>query len=487
MKYLYKYFYCFAFAIGIHIPLTAQIEFNNNFEKAILTHTDEADEIDFLLAIGDEMDQQNANNLKQSLQSFIDGLDSKKIKSRKREKGIKYVSEKIEDHYLGEFSANADFHELLAKKLFNQVTASAIYALVLSKFEIPYEIKEKENAIYLIAYPSDDRIQLIKSVPGSSQQITDANQKKGEVEILLQLEYISQKDLSNGDFTKAYDNFYYPPKKLTIKELAGIQYFNKALVSSRNSDFHMSLNTIRKCQVLYPHQRNVFVEQLLLTQLLATFNFNSTYSDYLIQYAKHPNALDAYLQSVYQVMLDDKLTKEGDISYIDTVYASLKKHIKDPIILGSINEAHNFAFSSFYHQKSKFKKSIEYAANAYAYNKNNTTYQALIVEGLIRSFYNNAGTVKKMKEMDSYIDRFPFLIENPIFQQLRFQNYAIIAYSYFTANDEQVGLEYLGYMEAIADQAIEDEEININENQFGYIYAEAGALYYRKKQLLRKV
>jgi hypothetical protein len=69
------------------------------------------------------------------------------------------------------YKLSNNFSEIFETGYYNCVSGSALFALILSKLEIPYQIIEAPTHVFLIAYPNTEKIVLESTIPdeGSHQ------------------------------------------------------------------------------------------------------------------------------------------------------------------------------------------------------------------------------------------------------------------------------------------------------------------------------
>jgi tetratricopeptide (TPR) repeat protein len=184
--------------------------------------------------------------------------------------------------------------------------------------------------------------------------------------------------------------------------------------------------------------------------------------------------------SSYEVLINNRLFLQSDIQLTDSAYAFLQDNLLDSALKVDISEIHFTNYARYFAQKSELIKSLEYSTKAFAINPKNVNTQALITQCLVQDLSRRSGSFGTLKKMDDYQVAFPFLNENNLFQSLYFYTYAYQALNHLHADDLDKGLEYLGLLEGLIDRF--GDELRYDENQFGMVYAEAGAAYFRERK-----
>jgi len=94
------------------------------------------------------------------------------------------------------------FSRIFEAGIYNCVTASMLYALILDHYQIPYEIKEKPTHIYLVALPGKDNI-LFETTNPRGLYVPDEKFKRDYVNSLVQLKYTTQEHVNEVGLANA--------------------------------------------------------------------------------------------------------------------------------------------------------------------------------------------------------------------------------------------------------------------------------------------
>ena len=120
-----------------------------------------------ICAIDSTFSETNYSEYYKKLDDVIKTLPSKESKSKKETKRIKKVYDIIHSKFLKKYEANSIFTDIFKNGNYNCVTASAIYAYIFDKLDVPYHVKEAPSHVYLIAYPKTHNIYLETTAPGA--------------------------------------------------------------------------------------------------------------------------------------------------------------------------------------------------------------------------------------------------------------------------------------------------------------------------------
>ncbi len=480
-----KNFICLSFLfVFFHGKVDAEtdslslITFKTTYEEQVLSKSN-ANNLARFLAIDENITPEKAENIEKRINAFIVSLKNKNFQSRSNEKKIKLVFDETHKKFLRKYQNVVNFNKIFETGEYNCVSASALYAMILEGLYIPYQIKETPTHVYLIAYPQTNGIVLESTSPTDGYFVQNEKTMQNAVNYLIELKYVTKEEVDNKGIKKVYNNFFHSQENIDIHQLAGIQYYNEALTDFSNKEYIDAYNAIIKAEILYTSKRTEFIKHALLGNILNKATFSELKDIiYYTEFANLEKSEKSNIISLYEEMIiNNHLYVESDVSFTVSAFDYISKNIKDNNLLKTISENHYNGLSKFYYHKSERDSTLKYATLAYELNDKNITTQSLIGTSILQSLSKNIGSEKITTKIDEYQEQYPFLEENKDFQGFRFLNITILACYQFVADDLTNGLKNLRLL-----NQLEEKNININENQYGLVYAEAGALYYRLRQ-----
>jgi hypothetical protein len=203
--------------------------FDNDLEKNIFTSLEAGKEVDDLAlflasdpAFSKEADVKTAA-LK--LNGFLE--HSKQTKGELKSKELKSLYKNIHQSFLNQYVDNPVFGSIFSSGEYNCATATALYAVVLNKLAIPYDIHETPEHVYIVAAPQSHSILFETTAPGAKILQINDKVKKLFVEEMYNNKLISKDDFENGDRNALFDKYYYENVPIHMRELAGLLYYNK--------------------------------------------------------------------------------------------------------------------------------------------------------------------------------------------------------------------------------------------------------------------
>ena len=458
---------------------TDSIIFKTEFERDILTNIDQYGDIEILLAISENATFDYASKIRDGINAFGRELDSKKFSAKNEEKKVKILFNLTHKWFFQKYREGSTFDRIFDVKEYNCVSATALYAIMLKEYNIPFVIKETPTHVYSLAYPKTKGIVLESTAPKDGYYYLDDNDVRKVVNSLVESKYFTKDEVSAKGVRNIYNEHFFSKDDINIRELAGLQYYNEAVAYLANKEYEQALNSGYKLELLYPSKRAEYLKYVILTNILSESDMDKLEDiAYLAQYANLPVVDASRIANTYRKVVNKQLFSMSNVSFISSAYDYLSANLKDSVLMKTLSEIHYAEFGRFYAQIAKFDKSLEYASKAYVLNHKDVNTQALITQSIVQDLAQRAGNISTISKMEEYSERFSFLRKNSFYQSLYFHAHSYIAFNYLSADDIKNGLKQLGVMESLIEEF--GSELKIDENRFGLVYAEAGAAYFRE-------
>tara|TARA_R110001599_G_scaffold130882_2_gene306355 strand:- start:20417 stop:21241 length:825 start_codon:yes stop_codon:yes gene_type:complete len=262
----------------LHFNLYAQTPIQNHSLQETLTKAD--------LFLADAQPEQRIE-VHQSLTQLIDNLESIRNKETNDDAFLRKVFLKTNRKNLRRYNLYSDFSETLLNGNYGCLSGTILYSLLLSHFDFDFTAIELSDHVYLLVEKDKSKF-IFESTLGSRGFI--ANKK----DIDKALNGYSERSLVNQSMAavasiKSSEQTSFINNRIGLKELAGLQYYNKAFESFKNSELITALKYTEESHDLYPSVRIKQLMQLIVNQIL--------YSEGLTQEVKQ-NALNNYISHV---------------------------------------------------------------------------------------------------------------------------------------------------------------------------------------------
>ncbi|HEY0741454.1 MAG TPA: hypothetical protein VGD40_08330, partial [Chryseosolibacter sp.] len=181
------------------LVLPADLTFSSEFEKAMFdAHLNKTkpEAFKLFIASGQTLNEQAIDQAFQHFDLFIKRVNTEKVLSKRNDKKVKLVYDDVHDTFLRKYELENRFEDIFINGHYNCVSATALYALVFEKLNIPYVIKEKPTHVYLIAYPSTERIIVETTTPAGGFITFNPQFKQSYVKILRDQKLITAQEYS---------------------------------------------------------------------------------------------------------------------------------------------------------------------------------------------------------------------------------------------------------------------------------------------------
>ncbi|WP_333818607.1 hypothetical protein [Ohtaekwangia sp.] len=199
-----------------------------------------------------------------ALPSFVERLTSKRNDFRRDKDFVEYIFTKTHRRFLKNYIQYSSFSDLLNKGDYNCLTGTALYALLLDHFSIPYRIIETNYHIFLMAETSDGEVLLEATDPAHG--FTDS---KAEIEkrITTYRQNATQKDTRNKRYYYFSFDLY---NVVNLDEVLGLLYYNHAVIAYNNHEWVSTIDYLEKASALYQSPRLEEFSRIVLLSIEAS-------------------------------------------------------------------------------------------------------------------------------------------------------------------------------------------------------------------------
>ncbi len=257
-------------------PIKAQehfITYNNDAEKSLINNAKSPD--DFIkLALVANMNEGDANATVSKLNEDIKQLNWESSANQKPEKRLKQLFQMVHATFLKKYEEKASFNQLFSDGEYQCVGASILYAYILDKFQVSYQVKELPTHVYVVAYPESYNILLETTDPAKGYFLPDAKSKENYVNALIKAKYLDEDYVKKVGIDQAFNEFFYSKTNIALKEAVGVLYYNKAVEELDAEKYNEAYSNIAKAQVLYPAKKNEFLETAIMEEMTKNFKFD---------------------------------------------------------------------------------------------------------------------------------------------------------------------------------------------------------------------
>jgi len=473
--------------IALTFAINSQSQnYNSDLEKEVFeTFNKDSLNIDFiksLSVIDTTLSENKLDEYYNRIQYVINNIPKKEAKANKEKKRIKLIYDRFHKLFFKKYEANSYFTEIFTTGNYNCVTATAMYAYVFDKLNIPYHIKELPSHVYLIAYPKTYKIHLETTVPGQYGFIVPKDsEKKKIVDELISLKLVSRDELNQKGYKQLYEDYFYGKEFINKKALIGMQYFNKSLTNYEQEDYISAQKNISKSVVFYKSPFSKLLHKDILKFNISKLKLDSKndiellYNNFSELEYKKDFEISEVKFILYKIIENDT----NDIEFIE--YAASKLSKFDNI------ELNNLCTETLYEYiaRSKvdrlyFEEAIKYGTISLNVNPNNKVIKEIISYAVFNQIKLLEPNLESLNKLENYYTTYPFLENEKRIETLKLHLYADLVVQEFYKKNVTKALDYLSKVENLMDN--KRDYIAVNQRAIAELYLLSGRYFYGRSK-----
>lgn len=222
------------------------------------------DIFNLLLSVNGSVTTAEKQAFQEELGEFTRKMVRKMQRYRSEERFIKYAFYKIHNRYLKHYRQHTDLYELFEEGNYDCITATAFYALVFDALDIDYSIRELPYHVYIMVRTRDTgKLLLLESTDNMNGFVENAEDIAARIE--------TYEEALNDPSSDYYRYSFEIDETISLNELAGLNYFNEAIVHYNQQNLADARDLLSVAKDLYPGKRmealNNLIEQVARQQI----------------------------------------------------------------------------------------------------------------------------------------------------------------------------------------------------------------------------
>ena len=374
---------------------------------------------------------------------------------KKIERIKKYVSKALLVTYVHE----ADFDDLFKFGDFNYFTAAAIYSFILERLEIPYEIYEVPTHIYLIAYPSSQRIQFETTKPGHQFFMFDHDTRQNFVEFILKQGVIDDQTYRNSSIKELFQQYYFAGYGLSIREMIGMLYINSAVEMIIHDNPNDAYAQLEKAFLLHPSYKSQFMLLLQLKRYLLEMDYHNPLSlgylikaSHLVDYGITRELIEDYLSDIVNTVLVQEENPEG-FMYI---YEYLMKYLGDEGLKNDFTFQYLYESGRIEFNDTRYGRALDFLEQAHQLRPENEKTRDLLARSLA-GYSMMVSPAMVLQKIQFYDSSNVAVTEEGIYVLVKILTYLELFGEAFQLKDGKAGEIYMKEFEQLMDENPEAE------------------------------
>ena len=230
--------------------------FTSRFERSLFLDLEKnanTEVLDIFFVFADSANEKLVVKSKERLLNSFAELDLKRHHSETH--FLRYIFSHLHKFYLKKYQRYSTFDRLFLDGSYDCLTGTALYSLALNYYGFNYTIHETSLHSYIIVHTSKRDIMLESTDP--------LNGFIDDKDYIVASENKYSEEISN-EFKNLYGMTGYKPitsgvryynESIDLKSMAGLHYYNQAVIDFNLSNFRSSVVNLEKAYTIYPSKR----------------------------------------------------------------------------------------------------------------------------------------------------------------------------------------------------------------------------------------
>jgi hypothetical protein len=411
-------------------------------------------QLETVMAASERNSREETHFLNEKMKDLYRDLESKKVRRKSSGEVVEIIAETLRGRFFHRYDPLAGFEQLFHSGTYNDLTASMLYGLVLQHFEIPYILRLEPERIFVVVDPRGAAIEMEVRRKDKKATRLDQGFVLEYIELLGQLEIATEVELAHRSPEDLMRQYFMPQtQEVDLRELSGVQFFQRALRAYQAGDYHQALSLVEKAQALHRSPRYDVIRFACLYQLSVHIDCSDLKSlaPLFELYRLHPvETVRTNILRQFAKVTGQLLFEEGKPSELDRFYRFFRqKSTGDESLIRNIQEIYLLQKTKYYAQNDDFDKVVQYADSIHQVISFDSKSEKLLNELLVWSLRRERDFSKGLGRLAIYLERFPFLKNAPEIKDLELFYHAERIKFYFDDHREAEGLTGLREFEAL--------------------------------------
>jgi hypothetical protein len=421
------------------------------------------------------------------LNNFIEQHFSQ-INNIDEEARVKLIVGLVNKTFLKKHKTNSYFQETIATGAYNCYTSAALYSILLSKLNIPYQIKENINGISLITYPTEKKIPITIETPEKKCVEYTAHFRNTWTKSMFYVKIIPMAEFEKGYSEALFEKYYFKNLTLSLPQLASILFCNLSIQASDESNVQEAVYHMQKSYFLDANERNQATLKYHIFNALGKYNYeNNNDFDKLIYLCRYRKIKDIetssdLISSEFLRFVTQQIKLKIGLPEIEKQYLTMMNNSNDSLLLRALTYAYNNKIAeAIINLKTYEVDAFNYLHNAYKVKPDDQTLKSLIFASLNEKINKTKDAAIVLKIVNEYCSKFDFLDVSISTKTIKINCYLNFASNNFMNGLPLEGEENLKKSEQLCTQYGIKPSFESAENS----YLSAAKYYYKKGDKLK--
>lgn len=469
-----------------------ELSFHSDFErelfKSYISKKSQTDIIDLFLHTFEKKNSINSTAIHAKINDCVAVL-LKETKGLSETKKVKEIYKFIHKRFLSVYKLRNSFADIFDKGEYNCVSASALYAIVFKMMDIPFQIIEAPQHVYLVAYPNSHKIMIETTLPTNGYFTFSDVYIEKFIKYMYENKIISKEEYDFHSANELFNKYYFMNKGMSLLELAGIQYSNFTAYHIDDENYAEAQKEIKKAYFLIPSERNKYLLQNITIHLVRNKKYKTSEDvNDLCILCRYNNVSkndisDENIKYEFGRITEEQFITNSNTFEFENSFKLLQNCITDSILKNEIAFYYHYELSRMGIQKLKDKQYLfEHFKKAYNIKPKHNDIQSIIRSYFFILVDKNGEPNYVAKIIQEFIENFNFLNTDPAFNSIRANCLLEMCYQHFTYKDYIKGETFRLDFEKLADS---DKEIIPSERFVEKAYSTVASYYFKKGNKLK--
>jgi hypothetical protein len=203
----------------------------------------------------------------------VDDLDLKASRKKSDLQFLRQIFEKTHQKLLKKYEQHSAFNSMLSEGRFDCVSGSAALSLLLDRYGFDFDIIETDYHVFIVVDLEGKKVILESTLPIGGMIATSSEVEKYldsyRPKEFAQLKSLNQ-SLAGPDIDYGDHSIF---RKVNLRQLAGLQYYNDAIVHFNSQSFIQAVDQLSKAYTLYSSDRILGLRELSIGMAYKTYGY----------------------------------------------------------------------------------------------------------------------------------------------------------------------------------------------------------------------
>lgn len=465
----------------------SELKFNSPFEEnGFRKYFSENDHnyVELFLSTNDQINETQSTSVKTRINALIDEIKASNYQDKKPQKQIKGIYEKIHKTFLTKYEIENRFYEIFESGNYNCVTATALYAIIFERLNIPYAIKEEPTHVYLVAYPDIHNILVETTTPAFGFLNFDQAFKNNFINNLKNQKLISKDEFDTNTTEQLFNKYYFSTENINLEKLVGIHYMNDAIFQQEHEKIKESFEQAEKAYLFYPSKRCQYLVASFGSLYAGRTDLDPiTRSKLVAKLSRHKSMgiTNDMIKGEFNNVTQEVMIKQNDKQLYKDCYNVFINGIDDTELINEISYYYNYENARIYFNQGNFEYARNYFRKSLVLQPNNVDLGLIFSQCLSKTFIAENST-SILDTVQMYRDQFPALMEIQNFKSIVGTAYLLEFQNLYAKGKSTEGDKYKMLFENLISN---DKKLNIHYDVIGQAYSTASTFYFKRGQKTR--